>query len=85
MRSIMQVAFALMLLLFCVVPKSQAALYAVGPANNSAFGFFPIWYQDAHARSLELCLSQAVGGPTNGPMCILLPIPIPTGRSWPPA
>lgn len=71
-KQVLTVAFVLVVLLFCCVPESAAALYAAGPVDP-AFGFFPIWYQDAHARPLELCLSQAVG--PNGAMCILLPTP----------
>ena len=59
-------------MLFGTVQASHAVLTAVGP-TSPATGYFPVWYQDNNALSLELCLSQAVG--PNGPMCVLLPSP----------
>jgi len=59
-------------------PDVQAFLNAVDPGTppgtyTSAYGFFPIWYQDTHGRGLELCLSTAEGA--NGPLCVLLANP----------
>ncbi len=69
-------------LLCGLIPTGQAALYAVDPGPYSAAtGFFPQWYQDAHAVTLELCLSKAqstrVPGAPGAPsyMCTLLPNP----------
>jgi hypothetical protein len=59
-------------MLLGTVQASQAVLTAVGP-TSPATGFFPVWYQDSNALSLELCLSPSVG--PNGPMCVLLPSP----------
>jgi hypothetical protein len=71
MKKLSVVALAAAMLLG-TVQASQAVLTAVGP-TSPATGHFPVWYRDNNARSLELCLSQAVG--PNGPMCVLLPSP----------
>ena len=61
---------------------AQAALFAVDPGPYlPANGNFAAWYQDAHGRTLDLCLSKAVssrvpsapGAPTY--MCSLIPNP----------
>ena len=53
---------------------SQAALQAVDPGPyTAATGFFPQWYEDTNALTLDLCLSNAVSA--NGPLCTLLPNP----------
>jgi len=69
-------------LLCGLIPTGQAALNAVDPGPyTAATGFFPQWYQDAHAVALELCLSKAqstrVPGAPGAPsyMCTLLPNP----------
>ncbi len=67
-------ATAAALLLAAAVPSAQAALNAVDPGPYvAANGFFPAWYQDTNAVTLDLCLSTAAG--PNGPMCVLLPNP----------
>jgi len=66
-----------------VAGTSQAALQAVDPGNpagtyTAATGFFPQWYEDTNALTLDLCLSKAVSpdpAAAGGLLCNLLPNP----------
>jgi hypothetical protein len=56
---------------------SHAVLNAVDPGPyTTAFGNFPVWYQDTHGKALELCLSKTVSpdpAAAGGFLCVLLP------------
>lgn len=57
-----------------IVGTTHAALQAVDPGPyTAATGYFPLYYEDTAATTLDLCLSKAES--VNGPMCVLLANP----------
>jgi hypothetical protein len=65
-------------MLLCTAQASQAVLTPPEGPTSPATGYFPVWYQDGNALSLELCLSAAVSpdpAAAGGLMCVLLPSP----------